>query len=75
MSIAHMTDKSETVLVIYWEWTEGPHKGARFWGCHSLENDGRIRDWPEKMKLRPIGAATAIVTEGKGLDFVTFRDN
>jgi hypothetical protein len=32
------------VLAILWEWSDGPHKGARFWGCHNVENDGRIRD-------------------------------
>jgi hypothetical protein len=57
------------VLAILWEWSDGPHKGARFWGCHNVENDGRIRDWP-KMNLRALGAARVEVVEGEGLDLL-----
>lgn len=57
------------VIAILWEWTEGKHKGARFWGCHSIENDGRVRDWPS-MGLRPLGAARVTVIEGEGLELL-----
>lgn len=57
------------LLCVYWEWSDGPHKGARFWGCHSTENDGRLRDWPQQ-NLRAIGAAKVTVTEGEGLDLL-----
>jgi hypothetical protein len=65
-----MTDSPTTVLVIYWEWSEGPHKGARHWAAHSVENDGRIRDLP-RIGLKPIGAAKVEVREGAGLDLLT----
>lgn len=62
--------RTEQVLVIYWEWTDDtPHAGARFWGAHSVDRDGRIADWP-KIGLRPIGAATVTVTEGVGLELL-----
>lgn len=58
------------LLVIYWEWAEGtPHAGARFWGAHSIENDGRIRDWPA-IGLRPLGATLVEVNEGEGLELL-----
>lgn len=58
-----------TVLAVLWQWTEGPHKGARFWGCHSIDGDGRIRDWP-KLGLQPLAAAKVEVVEGTGLDLL-----
>jgi len=58
-----------TVIAILWEWSEGPHKGGRFYGCHGTENDGRIRDWPE-LSLRALGAAKVDVIEGQGLDLL-----
>ncbi|MGV8939073.1 MAG: hypothetical protein ACOH2J_18285, partial [Allorhizobium sp.] len=62
-----MTDASKEILVIYWEWSEETkYAGSRFWGAHSVENDGRIADWP-KMGMRPIGAGKVIVQEGEGL--------
>lgn len=65
-----MAERTETVLVIYWEWTEEtPHAGVRFWGAHAIENDGRIRDWPA-IGLRPLGAAQITVVEGKGLELL-----
>lgn len=57
------------VVAILWEWTEGAHKGARFYGCHGVENDGRIRDWPA-IGLKPLGAARVTVNEGEGLDLL-----
>lgn len=57
------------LLVIYWEWTEGPPKGARFWAVHSLMSDGRVRDWP-KIGLRALGAAEVTVAEGEGLHLI-----
>lgn len=57
------------LLCVYWEWVDGPHKGARFWGCHAVENDGRLRDWPAQ-GLRAIGASRTTVTEGDGLDLL-----
>lgn len=61
---------AQEVVVIYWEWTETtPHCGARFWGCHARESDGRIRDWP-KLGLRPLAAATVTISEGDGLELV-----
>lgn len=57
------------VVAILWEWTDGRHKGARFYGCHGVENDGRIRDWPA-IGLKPLGAAKITVTEGEGLDLL-----
>lgn len=58
------------LLAVYWEWAEGAHQGARFWGCHDAQNDARIRDWPA-LGLKPIGAATVIVAEGQGLDLLS----
>lgn len=65
-----MNRDTQEVLVVCWEWVE-PQKyaGSRFWGCHSLESDGRLRDWPTK-GMRPIGAARAMVTVGEGLDLI-----
>jgi hypothetical protein len=63
-----MSDPHE-LLVVYWEWSDGPHKGARFWAAHSTTNDGRCADWPEK-DMRPLGAAKVLVTEGVGLDLL-----
>jgi hypothetical protein len=58
-------------MVILWEWTEEtPHHGARFWGCHDVDGDGRITGWP-KIGLRPLGAATVDVIEGEGLDLLS----
>lgn len=59
----------QIVLAVLWEWTEGKHKGARFWGCHDIARDGRIRDWPS-MGLRALGAARVTVVEGEGLDLL-----
>lgn len=61
--------RAETLLAVYWEWTEGPYKGARFWGCHAVENDGRIQDWPSR-GMRAIGAAQVTVVEGEGLELL-----
>ena len=61
--------KAKEVLVIYWEWISGPHKGAKFWGAHSVDGDGRVSDWP-KNGLSALGAAKVLVTEGKGLDLL-----
>lgn len=60
---------TQDVLVIHWEWTEGPHRGATFWGCHSVDADGRVRDWPE-IGLKPLGAATVKVVDGEGMDLL-----
>lgn len=60
---------STTLLAVLWIWTDGPHKGARFWGCHSIENDGRLRDWPS-LSLRALGAARVTVVEGEGLELL-----
>lgn len=57
------------VVVIHWQWTEGPHKGATFWGTHAYP-DGRIRDWPKEMNLRPLGASEVEVIDGQGLDLL-----
>jgi hypothetical protein len=57
------------IVVILWEWCEGRHKGARFYGAHSTESDGRVRDWPA-IGLRPLGAAKVTVTEGLGLELL-----
>ncbi|CAI9119572.1 hypothetical protein [Brytella acorum] len=57
------------ILVVYWEWSEGPHKGARFWAAHSTCDDGRCADWPQH-NLRPLGAVVVSVSEGKGLDLI-----
>jgi len=62
--------KMMTVLAVQWVWTDGPHQGAKFWGCHSVEQDGRIRDWP-KLGLAPIAASVVDVREGEGLDLLT----
>jgi hypothetical protein len=65
-----MSGSVKTLLAVLWEWTdESPHAGARFWACHSLENDGRLRDWPAN-GMRPLGAARVTVTEGEGLDLI-----
>lgn len=63
---------SRTLLAVLWQWAEGsPHAGARFWGCHDLESDGRIRDWPKgPLGLIPLGAAKVTVVEGEGLDLL-----
>lgn len=64
-----MSDPQE-ILVIQWEWMEKTkYAGSRFWGAHSVENDGRVADWP-KMGMRPIGAAKVLVQEGQGLDLL-----
>ena len=61
----------QEILVIHWEWTEETkYAGSRFWGAHSIENDGRVADWP-KMGMRPIGAAKVLVQEGVGLELLT----
>lgn len=57
------------MVAILWEWTDGAHKGARFYGCHGVENDGRIRDWP-KLGLRPLGAVKVSLSEGDGMDLI-----
>ena len=54
------------VLVVHWDYTEGTHKGAKFWACHGVDADGRIRDWP-KMGMRALGAAKVRVVDGEGL--------
>ena len=60
----------QDVLAVCWEWIEGHEfAGSRFWGCHDLERDGRLRDWP-KHGMRPIGAARVTVTVGEGLDLI-----
>lgn len=60
---------SGEVLAIHWVWTEGQHKGATFWGCHSVTGDGRIDAWPG-IGLKPLGAAKVRVVDGEGLDLV-----
>ncbi len=65
-----MSAAPHSILVVYWEWVSGPHKGARFWASHSTSNDGRCADWPG-IDLRPIGAAVVDVTEGVGLELVS----
>lgn len=62
------------LLVVYWEWTNGPHKGGRFWASHNVENDGRLRDWPEQ-GLRALGASTVDVMEGVGLELIAQHAN
>lgn len=57
------------VLVVHWEWTAGPHKGARFWAAHGADIDGRCADWPG-YDLRPLGAATVEVKDGACLDLI-----
>lgn len=58
------------LLVIYWEWTDDtPHAGAKHWACHSIENDGRIRDWP-KIGLRARAASKVTVVDGVGLELL-----
>jgi len=64
-----MTVSARTVLAVLWEWSDGPHKGVRFWGCHNVENDGRLRDWP-KLNLRALCATSVTVFEGKGLELL-----
>lgn len=59
-----------TLIVVLWEWTEGPHKGGRFWATHNTPaSDGRLRDWPTQ-SLRALGAAKVTVVEGEGLDLI-----
>jgi hypothetical protein len=68
--VAEQAEKSTELLVVYWEWEDGtPHAGSRFWGCHAVENDGRLRDWP-KQGMRSIAAAKVTVIEGEGLDLI-----
>ena len=57
------------VFIIHWEYVDGPHKGARFWAAHNVENDGRLRDWP-KMDMRPLGEARVLVRDGVGLNLL-----
>jgi len=65
-----MVGTAQELVVVYWEWIEEtPHAGARFWGCHAKENDGRIRDWP-KIGLRPLAASSVLVREGEGLELI-----
>ncbi len=64
-----MSKSGTAILVVYWEWTEGKHKGARFWAAHSTECDGRLSDWPNN-GLRALGAARVTVVEGDGLDLL-----
>ena len=59
----------QEVVAILWEWTDGKYKGSRFWGCHGVDADGRIRDWP-KIGLRPIGASKVTVVEGEGMELL-----
>lgn len=61
--------RRSTMLVVLWEYSDGPHKGARFWACHGMETDGRLRDWP-KMNMAHLGAASVEVVEGEGLDLL-----
>lgn len=64
------TPTTTTLLVIYWEWIEGPHTGARFWAAHHVDGrDGRLNDWPDK-GMRPIGAAEVTVSEGEGFELL-----
>lgn len=63
-----MSDRHEVVAIL-WEWTDGKHKGSRFWGCHGVTEDGRVQDWP-KIGLRPIGASTVTVIEGDGMELL-----
>jgi len=56
-------------LVISWEWTQGPHTGGRFWGCHSVSGDGRINDWPA-LGLKALGAVVVDVVDGHGLQLL-----
>jgi hypothetical protein len=65
----HRPGRGAAVIAVLWEWADGPHKGARFWGCHGLENDGRLRDWPAQ-GLRPLGAARVTVVEGVGFELI-----
>lgn len=60
---------THTLLAVYWEWEAAPHRGARFWACHAVEGDGRVHDWPA-IGLRPLAAATVILSEGEGLDLL-----
>jgi hypothetical protein len=61
---------ASTVLAVLWEWGPGTkHEGARFWGCHGKEKDGRYSEWP-KMGLRALGVSMVTVTEGEGLDLI-----
>ena len=57
------------ILVVHWEYVDGPHKGARFFASHNVENDGRIRDWP-KMNMRPLGAVRVTINDGQGLELL-----
>lgn len=61
--------RRSTVLAVLWKYSDGPHKGARFWACHGMETDGRLRDWP-KMNMVALGAASVEVMEGEGLDLL-----
>jgi hypothetical protein len=59
------------VLVVLWEWgPKSQHAGNRFHACHSITNDGRLRDWPEQHDLIPLGAAVCRVDEGAGLELL-----
>lgn len=59
------------VLAVLWEWTdESAHKGARFWGCHDPETDGRVEAW-SRIGVRALGAAEVVVEEGQGLDLLS----
>lgn len=67
-----MSRPSNTLLAVLWAWPpESKHAGARFWGCHAIESDGRLRDWPgPPMNLIPLGAAKVTVVEGAGLELL-----
>lgn len=62
----------EPLIVVYWEWAEGPHKGARFWGLHNApQADGRLREWP-LTGLRALGAAYCPrPVIGEGLELIS----
>ncbi len=60
----------QDIIVVLWEWgPESKHAGARFWAAHGIENDGRLRDWPQH-HLIARGAAKVTVLEGEGLDLL-----
>jgi hypothetical protein len=63
---------STQLIAVLWTYPEdSPHAGARFWGCHSTNNDGRLADWPHPpLRLIALGAAVVNVVEGEGLELI-----
>lgn len=55
--------KTTELLVIEWRYPNG----MGFWGCHSIENDGRISEWQvhHNLKLVPVAAVRVTVTQGE----------